>query len=189
MKPERWYQRLMRHGLLRLVAQTLLIYLTIALLAQFLVLSIATPETHFQLEILHGFVMLLVTAALVIWLAARYTAQVRHGEARYRQIVEQATDGIFVCDLAGNLLDVNPATCAMLGYTRWLMAQHIGAPTWNYHLVWPHLLTSLLVLPLWMTLVHTAAPSLVSRKFSRSATPAAAPERRTWCRRSQHRAP
>ena len=62
--------------------------------------------------------MLLVTAALIVWLVARYTAQVQRGEARYRQIVEQATDGIFVCDLAGNLQDVNPISCAMLGYTR-----------------------------------------------------------------------
>ncbi|NTU63437.1 MAG: PAS domain S-box protein [Chloroflexi bacterium] len=118
MKPAHWFQRLIRHGWLRLILLVLLIYLAITFLAQFLVLSIATPETFFQLELLYGFAMLLVTTALIVWVAARYTAQVQQTEARDRQIVEQATDGIFVCDLAGNLHDVNPAGCAMLGYTR-----------------------------------------------------------------------
>ena len=117
MKFERWYRQLIRRGLLRLVSQTLLIYLAIALLAQFLILLIATPETYFQLELLYGLAMLLVTATLIIWLTMRYTGQVQHSEARYRQIVEQATDGIFVCDLTGSFLDVNPAGCSMLGYT------------------------------------------------------------------------
>ena len=117
MKTERWVQRFTGHRLPRLALQTLLIYGAIALLAQLLILSIDTPETYRQLQLLYVCAMLLVTIALVVWLVARYISQAQQSEARYRQLVEQATDGIFVCDLAGNFEDVNPASCAILGYT------------------------------------------------------------------------
>ncbi len=45
------------------------------------------------------------------------TAQ-HESDERYRILVEQAGDGIFVADPQGNYVDVNPAGCAMLGYTR-----------------------------------------------------------------------
>ncbi|HSD84799.1 MAG TPA: GAF domain-containing protein [Anaerolineae bacterium] len=118
MKPERWTQPFTRHGLPRLASQTLLIYLVITLLALFFVWSTATPETYRPLLLLYGIVMLVVTLALIAWLIARYTTQVQHSEARYRQLIEQATDGIFVCDQAGRFLDVNPAGCVLLNYPR-----------------------------------------------------------------------
>lgn len=39
-------------------------------------------------------------------------------DERYRTLVEQAGDGIFVADPHGNYIDVNPSGCNMLGYTR-----------------------------------------------------------------------
>ena len=45
-------------------------------------------------------------------------AALRSSEARFRALVEQATDGIFVADARGAFIDVNSAGCAMLGYTR-----------------------------------------------------------------------
>jgi PAS domain S-box-containing protein len=42
----------------------------------------------------------------------------RHSEERYRGLVEQAVDGIFVSDAQGHYLDVNSAGAVMLGYTR-----------------------------------------------------------------------
>jgi len=43
----------------------------------------------------------------------------RHeSDERYRTLVQQASDGIFVADPQGNYIDVNPSGCAMLGYTR-----------------------------------------------------------------------
>lgn len=42
----------------------------------------------------------------------------RESEERYRGLVEQVRDGIFVADAQGNCLDVNPGGCQMLGYTR-----------------------------------------------------------------------
>ena len=49
--------------------------------------------------------------------ASRETA-LRSSEARFRALVEQATDGFFVADARGAFIDVNSAGCAMLGYAR-----------------------------------------------------------------------
>lgn len=45
-------------------------------------------------------------------------AALRASEERYRSLVEQAVDGIFVSDHGGRYLDVNTAGASMLGYTR-----------------------------------------------------------------------
>ena len=45
-------------------------------------------------------------------------AALRASEERYRSLVEQAVDGIFVSDGQGRYLDVNTAGASMLGYTR-----------------------------------------------------------------------
>ena len=42
----------------------------------------------------------------------------RESEERFRLLVEQAVDGIFLGDAAGCYVDVNSAGCKMLGYTR-----------------------------------------------------------------------
>ncbi len=42
----------------------------------------------------------------------------RESEERYRTLVEQATDGIFIADSQGNYIDVNTGGCTMLGYSR-----------------------------------------------------------------------
>ena len=42
----------------------------------------------------------------------------QESDALYRNLVEQASDGIFVADPQGKYIDVNPSGCAMLGYTR-----------------------------------------------------------------------
>ncbi|HEY9872530.1 MAG TPA: PAS domain S-box protein, partial [Candidatus Obscuribacterales bacterium] len=42
----------------------------------------------------------------------------RQSEERYRTLVEQASDGIFISDLQGNYIDVNTSGCKMLGYSR-----------------------------------------------------------------------
>lgn len=42
----------------------------------------------------------------------------RESEERYRTLVEQATDGIFITDPEGYYVDVNTSGCLMLGYSR-----------------------------------------------------------------------
>jgi len=42
----------------------------------------------------------------------------KFSEKRYRTIIEQATDSLFIADLEGKILDVNQQACINLGYTR-----------------------------------------------------------------------
>ncbi len=42
----------------------------------------------------------------------------RESEEKYRTIIEQASDGIFIADDDTNIIDVNNAGCQMLGYTK-----------------------------------------------------------------------
>ncbi|MDQ3636719.1 MAG: PAS domain S-box protein [Actinomycetota bacterium] len=43
----------------------------------------------------------------------------RHSEERYRTVIERAAEGIYLLDAAsGRVIDVNPAFCRLLGYTR-----------------------------------------------------------------------
>ncbi len=42
----------------------------------------------------------------------------RESEARYRTLVEQAADGIFMANSQGHYIDVNSAGCRLLGYSR-----------------------------------------------------------------------
>ncbi|HXW01079.1 MAG TPA: PAS domain S-box protein, partial [Anaerolineae bacterium] len=42
----------------------------------------------------------------------------RESESKYRVLMEQASDGIFIADGQGNLLEVNPKGCEMLGYSQ-----------------------------------------------------------------------
>ena len=55
--------------------------------------------------------------------AKRAREALERSEARLRNLFDQASDGIFVADLDGHYLDVNPAACAMLGYSREELAQ------------------------------------------------------------------
>lgn len=43
---------------------------------------------------------------------------VKESEMRYRSLIEQASDAIFVADGAGKYLDVNSSACKLLGYSR-----------------------------------------------------------------------
>ena len=43
---------------------------------------------------------------------------IRASEERYRTLIEQASDGIFISDRQGQFEDVNSSMCALLGYTR-----------------------------------------------------------------------
>jgi PAS domain S-box-containing protein len=49
----------------------------------------------------------------------------RDSELRYRTVIEQASDGVWVADGHSTIVDVNPGACVMLGYTR---TELIGRP-------------------------------------------------------------
>jgi PAS domain S-box-containing protein len=48
----------------------------------------------------------------------RYIDALLESESKYRMLVEQASDGIFILDEEGQLVDVNSRACEMLGYRR-----------------------------------------------------------------------
>ena len=48
----------------------------------------------------------------------RWRQALERSEERFRQLVEQAVDGIFVCDEDGLLIDVNRQACESLGFSR-----------------------------------------------------------------------
>jgi PAS domain S-box-containing protein len=44
--------------------------------------------------------------------------QLLNSEEKYRSLIEQASDAIFINDVSGNLLEANESACVMLGYTK-----------------------------------------------------------------------
>ncbi len=71
-----------------------------------------------------GLVVMSLSLLLIVFGTALFTRisnpilrQIQVSEERYRGLVEQASDGIFICDPTGLILNVNPAGCALLGGT------------------------------------------------------------------------
>ena len=44
------------------------------------------------------------------------TAEYQKSEEKYRSLIEQASDAIFVIDYKGNIIDANASMCRMVGY-------------------------------------------------------------------------
>ena len=61
-------------------------------------------------------VALLLLYGALIPVFKRVTAALAEREARYRTLMEQASDAIFVADANGRLMDVNAKACELLGY-------------------------------------------------------------------------
>src|SRR6201992_2391815 len=70
----------------------------------------------------HGDVVLLVPEGRDITDLKKAEQEAQYQEQRYRLLFEQATDGIWLADQQGRFVDVNPAACRMLGYSR---ADHV----------------------------------------------------------------
>lgn len=45
------------------------------------------------------------------------SAEIQKSEAKYRSLISQASDAIYLLDLNGNFIDVNDSMCAMMGYS------------------------------------------------------------------------
>ncbi len=85
-------------------------------------------ERAWEITLLLGVLVLGAGASLgMLWRQQRlrfYQAQyetsesLRQSEEKYRLLIEQASDGIFMTDASTQYIEVNPSGCAMLGYTR-----------------------------------------------------------------------
>jgi PAS domain S-box-containing protein len=76
--------------------------------------------------------LFVVLAALICWFNAALRAaqeSLRRSEMNFRSLVTNAPYGICRCDSAGQLLDVNPALLAVLGYSsaQELVEKHLGS--------------------------------------------------------------
>jgi PAS domain S-box-containing protein len=66
-----------------------------------------------------GFIALVLLMSAALSSELRRSAEARAAsEARLRILVEQATDAIFLHDVQGRIVDVNPQACRVLGYSR-----------------------------------------------------------------------
>ena len=71
-----------------------------------------------RISTLKGWGFVIVTASLLYWLIKRHTVAVQESEKRYRTLIEQASDGIFLANRDQQYIEVNSALCSLLGYTR-----------------------------------------------------------------------
>lgn len=67
-----------------------------------------------------------LASAIDISAAKSAELQMRQSEEKYRNLVEQASDGIVITDLDGNIIEVNNSICRMSGYTeKEMQGQHL----------------------------------------------------------------
>jgi diguanylate cyclase (GGDEF)-like protein/PAS domain S-box-containing protein len=100
-----------------------------------LVLKVDVAEIYAPIRQRFEFTLLLIlfiVGAGILLLRARLVPLVRRlalSEKRYRSLLEQAPEGIFVADLNGRYTEVNDAGCRLLGYTH---AEIIGKTIIDY---------------------------------------------------------
>ena len=65
----------------------------------------------------HGELIDSFTTALCVTERKKAVNALKESEEKYRTLVEQAAEGIFILDLDGNYMDANESACQMTGYT------------------------------------------------------------------------
>ena len=78
-----------------------------------------------QISIYKGWGYVLVTALLLYWMIGLYTKRLSRAEwtlgeseKNYQELLQQASDGIFIADAQGQYTFVNEEACRLLGYTK-----------------------------------------------------------------------
>jgi PAS domain S-box-containing protein len=85
-------------------------------------------------KVVGDLVPIIVIAVVGTWIGSRRAqylertlAALRASEARSRELIEESGDGILVSEASGRYIEVNPALCRMLGYSReQLLAMQAG---------------------------------------------------------------
>lgn len=80
------------------------------------------PQVLTEFQTIKGWFYIIITSLILFFLIGRIKSKLEveliKSESKYRLLVEQASDGIFVSDEDGNFIDVNTSGCLMLGYTK-----------------------------------------------------------------------
>ena len=78
-----------------------------------------------QISIYKGWGYVLVTALLLYWMIRRHTQKIsqakltlNESEKNYQELLQQASDGIFIADAQGQYTLVNEEGCRLVGYTQ-----------------------------------------------------------------------
>src|SRR4051794_30209002 len=80
-----------------------------------LIISSAFTKFYFPLCHIVVGVLLLFTQLRLI---RNKSDKLQSSEDKYRSLIEQASDSIYILDLQGRFTDVNAAMCQMMGYSR-----------------------------------------------------------------------
>jgi PAS domain S-box-containing protein len=80
--------------------------------------SVFAGQTAISLDNARLFQAAQMWAATLEERVAERTADLLAAEERYRTVFDSANDALFVVDMQGRYIDVNPAACRMLGYSR-----------------------------------------------------------------------
>jgi PAS domain S-box-containing protein len=74
------------------------------------------PSTITRIAIIKGWVYVAVTAYVLLLLIRRFEKTHIASDNQYRELMEQAAEGIIIIDQHGNILTINAQACQMLGY-------------------------------------------------------------------------
>lgn len=80
-------------------------------------LFVGDPALLVRIEMLKGAFYVAATAALLYLLIRRFEKAYLASELQYRSLMEQASDGIVIYDLRGDVLSINARACEMVGCT------------------------------------------------------------------------
>ncbi|MGE5353348.1 MAG: PAS domain S-box protein [Acidobacteriota bacterium] len=85
--------------------------------------------THYQTY--KGWFFIFITAVLLYYFIKRGVKMIRTStdalvlsENKYRTLLEQASDGIILMDLEGNVIDANSTACELIGYEKNIVLKH-----------------------------------------------------------------
>jgi PAS domain S-box-containing protein len=75
------------------------------------------PSTITHIAIIKGWAYVAVTAYVLFLLISRLEKTLRASENQYRELMEQAAEGIIIHDQEGNILAINAQACQMLNFS------------------------------------------------------------------------
>lgn len=92
--------------------------LWILLSDKLLIFLVRDTNTVNQVQTFKGWFYVLATAALVYFLVEKYIKSIQSSENKFKRLLKNIADPIFLADSKGRIIDANEAAITSLGYTR-----------------------------------------------------------------------